>query len=91
MYNKICTTIIVHIILLILGEIWSKGSNFTSLLLVEVFAEVVEVNIEAANIKSCQPRKKNIAEEKPKQNVFSYSYLGILFTAAKSAEIRRLK
>ena len=59
MYNKICTTIIVKIILLILGEIWSKWSNFTSLLLVEVFAEVAEVNTEALNIKSCQSRQKH--------------------------------
>ena len=54
--------IIVHIILLFLGEIWSKGSNFTSLLLVEVFAEVAEVaevNTEALNIKSCQSRQKH--------------------------------
>ena len=63
-----------HIILLILSEIWSKGSNFTGLLLFEVFAEVAEVN----------------TEEKPRQNVFSYSYLGILFVAAKNAEIRGL-
>ena len=48
-----------HIILLILGEIWSKGSNFTSLLLVEVFAEVAEVNTEALNIKSHQPQQKH--------------------------------
>ena len=31
-YNKIYSTIIVHIIVLILGEISSKGSSFTSLL-----------------------------------------------------------
>ena len=58
-YNKICTTIIVHITLLILGEIWSKWSNFTSLLLVEVCGEVAEVNTKALNIKSCQPRQKH--------------------------------
>ena len=58
-YNNICTTIIVHIILLILGKIWSKGSNFTSLLLVKVFAEVAEVNTEALNIKSCQSGQKH--------------------------------
>ena len=40
---------IVHIILLILGEIWSKGSNLTSLLLVDVFV----------NIKSYQDRQKD--------------------------------
>ena len=54
LYNNNCT----HSIL-ILGEIWSKGSNFTSLLLVEIFAEVAEVNTEALNIKSCQPRQKH--------------------------------
>ena len=36
-----------HIILLILGEVWSKGSNFTSSLFVNVFAKVAEVNAEA--------------------------------------------
>ena len=41
-----------QIILLILGKIWSKGNNFTSLLLAEVFAQVAEVNTEALNIKS---------------------------------------
>ena len=38
---------------------WSKGSNLTSLLLIDVFAEVAEVNAEALNIKSYQPRPKN--------------------------------
>ena len=33
---------------------------------------------------------KNIAEKKPRQNAFSYTYLSILFTAAKNAEIRGL-
>ena len=46
-------------ILLILGKIWSKGSNLTSLPLVNVFAEVPEVNTEALNIKSYQPRQKH--------------------------------
>ena len=59
-YNNICTTIIVHIIFLILGEIWSKRSNFTSLLLVKVFAEV---NTEALNIKSCQPWQKHCSRK----------------------------
>ena len=46
-----------------------------------LFAEVAEVNTEALNnIKFCQPW----------QNVFSYSYLGILFATAKNAEIRGL-
>ena len=61
--------------LLIPGEIWSKGSNLTSTSR-QVFATVAEV--------------KNIAEEKPRQNVFSYSYLGILFVAAKNAETQGL-
>ena len=60
MYSKICTTIIiVNIILLILGKIWSKGSNCTSLLLVEVFVVVLKVDAEALTIKSCQPRGKH--------------------------------
>ena len=50
---------IVHIILLILDEIWSKGSNLTSLFLIDVFAEVAEVNTKALNIKSSQPWQKN--------------------------------
>ena len=56
-----------YTILLILGEIWSKGSNLTSLLLIDVFAEVAQVNAEALNIKSYQPRQKHCrgnAEEK---------------------------
>ena len=44
MYNNICITIIVHIILLILGEIWKQLYKFT---FVDVFAEVAEVNAEA--------------------------------------------
>ena len=80
MYNNICTTIIAHIILLILGEIWRKRSNLTSLLPVVVFAQVGKVNVEVLNIKSYQPR----------QNVFLYSSLGILFAAGKNAEIRGL-
>ena len=80
-----------HIILLILGEIWSKGSNLTSLLLVDIFVEVAEANAKALNIKSYQPWK-NIAEEVPRQNVFSYSYLGILFVAEKkNAQIQGLE
>ena len=39
----------------IFGETWSKGSNLTSLLLINVFAEVAEVNAKAPNIKSYQP------------------------------------
>ena len=48
-----------YAILLILGEIWSKGSNLTSLLLIDVFGEVAQVNAEALNIKSYQPRQKH--------------------------------
>ena len=44
--------------LLILGKIWSKWSSLTSLLLIEVFAEVAEVNAEALNIKACQHQQK---------------------------------
>ena len=40
---------IVHMILFILGKIWSKGSNLTSLPLVNIFTDV---NAEALNIKS---------------------------------------
>ena len=54
-----------HIILLILGEI---GSNVISLLLVSVFAEVAKVNTEALTTNL----GKNIAEEVPRQNIFSY-------------------
>ena len=57
-----------HTIILIFGEIWSEGS----ILLVNVFAEVAQVNTEVLNIKSYQPWQ-NIAEEVPRQNVFSYS------------------
>ena len=35
-----------------------KGSNLKSLLLVEVFAEVAEINTEALDTKSCQPQKQ---------------------------------
>ena len=59
MYKKICTRIIVHIILLILGELWSKESNFTSLLLVKVFVGVADVNTKALNIKFCRPQQKH--------------------------------
>ena len=48
-----------YTILLILGEIWSKGSNLTSLLLIDVFAEVAQVNAEALNIKFYQLRQKH--------------------------------
>ena len=43
---------IVHITLLILGEIWIKASNLTSLLLIDVFVKVAQGNVEALNIKS---------------------------------------
>ena len=45
--------------LLILGEIWNKGSNLASSLFVEVSAEVAEVNTKTRNIKSCQTRQKH--------------------------------
>ena len=66
-YNKICTTIIVNIILLIVCEIWSKGSNVTSLLLAEVFAEV---NTQALNIKSCEPRQKHCRGKAEAESIF---------------------
>ena len=68
MYYNICTTIIVFIIL-ILGEIWRKGSNFTSLLHVDVFAEVTNVNTKALYINSTT-LGKNIADEVLRENVF---------------------
>ena len=66
-----------------------EREQLTSLILVDVFAEVAEVNVEALNIKSYQPQQ-NIAEEVPKQNVFSYSYLSILFAVAKNPKIQGL-
>ena len=69
-YNKVCTTIIVHIIDLILGEIWSKRSNLISLLPVGIFAEVAEVNAEALNIKFCQPRQKHYREKAEAKCIF---------------------
>ena len=80
LYYKICATIMAHITLLILGEIWRKRCNLTSLLLVVVFAEVGKVSVEVLNIKSYQPRQKHCRG----------SYLGILFAAGKNAEIRGL-
>ena len=53
LYSNICTHNTSY------GEIWSKGSNLTSLLLSEVFAEVAGVNTEALNVKSCQPWQKH--------------------------------
>ena len=82
MYYNICTTIIVFIIL-ILGEIWRKGRKFKSLLHVDVFAEVTNVNTEAFYI-DYTTLGKNIADEVLRENVFSYSYLGFfLFAAAR--------
>ena len=63
-------------------EVKGKGSNLTSLLLVEVFAEVAEVIAKALNINPVS-LGKNIAEEKPKQNAFSYSYLSIYLPRQK--------
>ena len=45
---------------------------------------------EALNIKSCQPQQKH-CWGKPRKNVFSYSYLSILFAVAKNAEIWGLR
>ena len=42
---------------------WSEGSNLTTLVLVEVFAEFARVNVEALNIKSCQPQQKHYQEK----------------------------
>ena len=42
-----------------MGEIWSKGSNLTSYILTDVFAEVAEVNAEVLDIKSYQPWQKH--------------------------------
>ena len=89
MYNNICTTIIPHIILLILGEIWRKRNNLTSSLLVVFFAEVGKVKF--IILENPTRLGKNIAEEVPRQNVFSYSYVGTLFAAAKNAKIRGLQ
>ena len=46
-------------ILLIFGEIWSKGSNLISFFLIDVVAEVADVNVEALNIKPYQPPQKH--------------------------------
>ena len=77
LYYNICTTIIAHITLLILGEIWRKRCNLTSLILV-VFAEVGKVNVEVLDIKSYQPQQKHCRG----------SYLDILFAAGKNADSR---
>ena len=73
---------IVHIILLIIGEIWSKASNLTSLLLVDVFAEVAQVNAKALNIKSYQPQQKHCRGSAEAKCIF--------FATAKNTEIRGL-
>ena len=54
----------------------------------QVFAEVAATKAEALTIKFSLG--KSIAEKRPRQNVFSYSYFGILFAAAKNAVIRCL-
>ena len=56
--------------LLILGEIWSKVNNFTSLLLVEIFAKVAEVNTEVLNVKSCQSRQKHCLGKAEAKSIF---------------------
>ena len=89
MYYNICTTIIVFIIL-ILGEIWRKGRKFKSLLHVDVFAEVTNVNTEALYIDSTN-LGKNIADGVLRENVFSYSYLGFFYLPRQeNAEMRGL-
>ena len=55
-----------------------------------VFAEVAQVNAEALNIKSYQPRQKH-CRGSAEANLFSYGYLSILFVAAKNTEIQGLK
>ena len=57
-------------ILLLLGEILSKGSNLINLLLVEIFAEVAQVNTEALNIKSGQPRQKALPRKSQNKMYF---------------------
>ena len=63
---------IVHMILLILGEIWSKGSKLTSLFLIDVFAEVAKVNTKALNIKSYQPQQKHCRGSAEAKCIFIY-------------------
>ena len=61
-----------YTILLILSEIWSKGSNVTSLLLVNIFAEVFQVNAEALNMKSYQPQQKHCRGSAEAKFIFIY-------------------
>ena len=75
---------ILHIILLILGEIWREQLyKFT---LVDVLAKVAKVNAEALNTKSYQPWQKHCRGSAEAQCIF-ISYLSILFGAVKNAEI----
>ena len=76
-------------ILLILGEISSKGSNLKSLSLIDVFAELAEVNTKALNIKNYECREE-IAKEVRRQNLFSYSYLAIPFVDELGPEYSHL-
>ena len=48
-----------RVILLTLGETWSKRSKFTSLLFVNFFTEVAEVNAKAFNIDPTSLGKKH--------------------------------
>ena len=89
-YNNICTTKIVHIIILILGEIWSKGSNLTSLLLVNVFADIAEVNFKALKIKSYQPSQKHCQGSAEAKCIFILLPRNFI-SDAKNAEIRGQK
>ena len=88
-------------ILLVLGKIWSKGSNLTSLPLVNIFAEVAEVNAEALNIKSYRGNNMKIhfasallrqcfCRGSAEAKCIFILLPRILFAAAKNAEIRGL-
>ena len=67
-----------------------KGSNLKSLLLVEVFVEVAEVNTEALNIKSCQPRQKHCRGKAEAKCTFIELVTSAFYLPAKNAEIRGL-
>ena len=75
-----------YTILLILGEIWSKGSNLTSLRLVDIFTEI---NAEALNIKSYQPRQKHGRGSAEAKCIFILLPRHFI-CRAKNAEIRGL-
>ena len=66
-----------HIILLILGEVWSKGSNFTSSLFVNVFAKVAEVNAEALKVTVIQISQYMIASTQI-TNTETFAFIAVL-------------